>query len=190
VTEVYKLLFLNVFFVLLVGGCASAPLLPVGPDAFGLKGKVAVRDAGEQFTANFLWQQNGEDFEIDLWGPLGQGRVQLQRQGPRVVLVNGRGEILTEGDADSVMRAHLGWSLPMDVLPAWIQGQPLPGAATENLDVGLEGEIAAFDQLGWHVELDRYERVYNRSQNRLLPGRLTADNGMVRVRLVVSEWQI
>ena len=86
---------------------------------------MAVRENGENFSANILWHQAGEGFEIDLWGPLGQGRVQLVKKGAEIQLRDGRGEILSKGSPDVMMRQQLGWSLPVEVLPAWIQGQPL-----------------------------------------------------------------
>jgi outer membrane lipoprotein LolB len=192
--DFYKPLFLNVFLIfpliLLVAGCVSMPPAPTVPEDFSLKGKVAVRDGEAQFSANILWQQRGNGFEIDLWGPLGQGRVQLVKQGEQVILKDGRGEVLTEGDAESVMSRHLGWSLPIDVLPAWIQGRPLAAVGSEDLTYGEDGELLAFRQLDWQVRLDRYRQLQGVGGIRNLPGRVTAEKQAARVRLVITEWRI
>ena len=190
----YKPLFLNVFFTMAllgtVSGCVTMPPPSGADDEFSVKGKVAVRDASERFSANVLWVQQGAAFTIDLWGPLGQGRVQLVKQGDLVVLKDGQGEVITSGDAETVMRRHLGWSLPVDVLPAWIQGRPLDSVSAQGLSHGESGELTAFEQLDWQVSLDRYRTVESSTGPRQLPGRVTAEKEAARVRLVVTEWQI
>jgi outer membrane lipoprotein LolB len=194
VTDFYNPLFLNVFFMvsltLLVAGCVSMPPPPTVPEDFSLKGKVAVRDGDARFSANILWQQRGDGFEIDLWGPLGQGRVQLVKQGGRVILKDSQGQVLTAGDAESVMRRHLGWSLPIEVLPAWIQGKPLAAVGSEGLTYGDEGELVTFRQLDWQVRLDRYRQLEGVGGIRNLPGRVTAEKESAHVRLVITEWRI
>lgn len=189
-TDVYKPLVLNVFFTLLCVSCASVPPAEVPTDGFTLKGKIAVVDSGEHYTANFYWRQQGEDFEIDLWGPLGQGRVQLRRIGDQVAMLNGKGEIIAEGTSEEVMRAQLGWSLPLDVFPAWVQGQPYPHEAARALIYDDDGQLSSFRQLEWLVALDRYQNISSVTQTRRLPRRVTASNEDTRVRLVIAEWQI
>jgi outer membrane lipoprotein LolB len=194
VTDGYKPLFLNVFFVpvllLMLEGCVSMLPVPTTPDEFSLRGKVAVRDGEERFSASILWLQRGNSFEIDLWGPLGQGRVQLVKNGEQLVLRNGQGETLTEGDAETVMRRHLGWSLPIDVLPAWVQGRTLAEVASEELIYGDKGELMTFRQLDWRVRLDHYRTLEGVAGSRYLPGRITAEKDTARLRLVITEWQI
>jgi outer membrane lipoprotein LolB len=175
--------------MLALAGCVS---VPPAPDfgQFALKGKVAVREGGERFSANLLWTQRDDGFEMDLWGPLGQGRVQLVKQGGVVMLTDGAGQVLTRGDPDTVMRAHLGWSLPVEVLPAWVQGRPYAAVESESLAYDGEGRLISFDQLGWRVVLDRFRTVAGKAESRVLPGRITAASERGQLRLVISEWQI
>jgi outer membrane lipoprotein LolB len=190
VTDFYKSLFLNGFFLILIAGCATTPRIPEAPESFALKGKVAVRENGENFSANILWHQVGDGFEIDLWGPLGQGRLQLVKKDAEIQLRDGRGEILSRGSPEVVMRQQLGWSLPVEVLPAWIQGQPLATIEAVDLTRDDSGRISAFHQLDWHVVLDRYETVGSEPLTRELPTRITAENDQTRLRLVIAEWEI
>ena len=175
--------------ILLIGGCAGVPGMPETPETFVLSGKVGVREARESFSANLLWHQKGEAFDIDLWGPLGQGRVKLVKKGDGIELRSDQG-VLAEGDADTVMRAHLGWSLPVDVLPAWVQGTPFMGAPVAEVARDPEGRLTGFTQLGWAVALERYLTVPDGARHRDLPTRITATREDARVRLVVSEWRL
>ena len=186
-TNVYKLLFLNVFLILLCAGCVSTPQLPEAPETFVLRGKVAVSEAGEHFTANLLWHQRGEGFEMDLWGPLGQGRVRVVKENGELRITTDRGVVLA-GEPDRVMRQELGWSLPLDVLPAWVQGTPLAELPAEAQVRDEAGRFVSFSQLGWAVALDRYQSVGERFRE--LPTRITASRPDARVRLVVSDWRL
>ncbi len=199
-TDFYKLLFLKAFpnphwqigllaLVFGLAGCVATPRLPEAPETFVLTGKVGVREGGESFSANLLWHQQGEAFDIDLWGPLGQGRVKLVKIDDIIRLHSDQG-VLAEGPAEVVMREQLGWSLPIDVLPAWVQGQPLGSEPASAVSYDEEGRIRRFQQLGWTVALDRYELVHNEQQQRHLPTRVTATRLNDRVRLVVSQWRI
>jgi len=172
-----------------LASCVGLPEAPEVPETFVLSGKVGVREARESFSANLLWHQKGDAFDIDLWGPLGQGRVKLVKKGDGIQLRSGRG-VLAEGDADQVMREHLGWSLPVDVLPAWVQGEPFLDAPVTDLARDVEGRVTGFRQLGWAVVLERYQPVQHAAGYRDLPTRVTATRDASRVRLVISEWRL
>lgn len=178
---------------LLIAGCAGLPSQPETPETFVLTGKVGVREADESFSANLLWHQMGESFEIDVWGPLGQGRVKLVKKGGEISLESDRG-VLARGEPEAVMRTHLGWSLPLEVLPAWVQGGPLENVTATDLRQDEAGRVVGFEQLGWAVVLERYQRVPvdagSEASERELPRRVTATRGDARVRLVISQWRL
>ena len=144
--------------------------MPPPQDGFLLRGKLAVEEAGQRHTANLLWRQQGEDFQVDLWGPLGQGRIQLVRRGAAVAILDGDGAVMTEGPVDQVMRDQLGWSLPLAVLPAWLQGHPLAGVPVEDTEHDAAGLLSAFSQLEWRVVYEQTTEV----AGRILPRRLNA----------------
>lgn len=181
------------FLCLTVAACTGLPRPPETPQTFVLKGKVGVREGDESFSANLLWHQMGEAFEIDLWGPLGQGRVKLVKQGGEIRLETDKG-VLAQGEPEAVMRANLGWSLPLTVLPAWVQGGPVDDLPVSELTRDQAGRVLGFEQLGWRVELGRYQRVGMQAAagtaERQLPRRVTAMKDDARVRLVISEWRL
>ena len=184
-----KLLFIKGFYLFLSVGCASVPEVPAAPERFALQGKVAVREGDEHYTANLLWHQRLNGFEIDLWGPLGQGRMQLVKKGAEVQIRDGQGQVVSAGDPERIMRQRLGWSLPLEVLPAWVQGRPVPELDAEALTEDDAGRLQSFRQLNWHVRLERYRTVAGATGSRDLPTRVTAENEQTRLRLVVSRWE-
>ena len=186
----HKLLFLNVIFVVTGAGCASLAPFPEQPADFQLRGKLGVVEGSESFSARFLWRQQGPGFTIDLWGPLGQGRVRLTGDERRLAVVDGKGAILTEGNHADVMHAHLGWSLPLAVLPDWVLGAPGASRASRHPQYDAAGHLVAFEQLDWAVAYGNHREVAGANGARWLPRTITARKGDYRVRLVISEWQI
>ncbi len=186
----YKLLFLNVFFAVLCIGCAARQPFVAPSGGFEVKGKLAVRDAQENFSARFHWRQTGDQFQIDLWGPLGQGRLQLIGSADEIALLDGAGQIVLEGSQEEVMRSQLGWSMPLNVFPAWLRGKPQSGIPTADLQRDSSGLIRSFRQLDWLVSYEQYRAVETALEMRTMPRKLSAANGQTRVRIVISEWRI
>lgn len=181
-----KHLVFNAFLLLAVSACAS--LRGPEPEAGGfvLRGKLGIVQDAESFSARFLWQQQGPDFTIDLWGPLGQGRVQLAGSERRLELRDSDGSVISAGAPDTVMRQQLGWSLPLTVLPQWVQGQPARGKPVSAAERDAQGRFTAFRQLGWQVTVERYSEV----AGGVRPHRVTASREGSRVRLAISDWRI
>lgn len=160
------------------------------PADFELRGKAGVVEGSESFSARFIWRQYGPAFTIDLWGPLGQGRVRLQGDQRLLAIVDGNGAVISEGSHADVMRAHLGWSLPLDVLPSWVLGKPGEGASAGPRHYDADGRLVEFEQLDWSVSYARHSQVQTAGGLRWLPGRITASRGDYRVRLSISDWAL
>lgn len=154
----------------------------------------------DSFSARFLWQQQGRRLTMDLWGPLGQGRLRLSGNDRHLELRGGDGTLISDGPAEVVMQRQLGWSLPLSVLPQWVRGQPAGGIPVAGETYDEAGRLTAFRQLDWQVQLERYRPVANRSAGGgqserpdgelFLPYRVTARRDAYRVRLAISQWQI
>ena len=186
----HKLLFFNIFFLALCAGCASiAPPSEERVD-FQLRGKLGVVEGRESFSARFLWRQQGPGFTIDLWGPLGQGRVRLSGDAQRIAVLDGNGVVLSQGNHAEVMHAHLGWALPLAVLPDWVLGAPGVDASSAEARYDAAGNLVAFEQLDWAVAYTQHREIEGPDGARWLPRKITASKGDYRVRLVISEWQI
>ena len=88
------------------------------------------------------------------------------------------------------MTEELGWSLPLEVFPAWVLGAPLQGLPSGGYQYNADGRLEAFTQLGWRINLDRYTEVELSDGKRWLPRRVRAGKGASLVRLVITRWQI
>ena len=170
--------------VVLPFGCASLPPMAVEDADFAVGGRLAVRDDAERFSASFSWLQRRADYSIELWGPFGAGRVRVRGNEDRVTITTARGDFVRGVDPDLLMRAELGWSIPLDAMASWIRGVPVgkrPFVARQ-----VTGErLDSFEQDGWSVEFDRFRNVDGSER----PGRILAVRGPSRIVVVVRTWQ-
>ena len=171
----------------LVSGCTVAR--PAGDAAdtdFRLRGKIAVRGPSDAFSASFDWIQTGEAFDIELWGPLGQGRIHLRGDATRLTVTDARGATTSGIGAEPLMASTLGWSLPISALPYWVRGRHDPRNVVAGEYRAADGTLAAFQQLGWTVELSRWRE----SALGPVPARVVATQRQRRIVIVCKEWLI
>jgi outer membrane biogenesis lipoprotein LolB len=116
--------------------------------------------------------------------------VQLRGSGDQIALLDGAGQVVIEGSQEEVMRAQLGWSMPLAVFPAWLRGEPKSGLPAADLQRDAAGLVRSFRQLDWLISYEQYRAVETASEMRTLPRKLSATNGATRVRIVISEWRI
>lgn len=182
--------------VLALSGCADLspapeplavwrPLQPA-PAAFRLEGRVSVRSGEQNFSGGISWRHGGEQDEILLTAPLGQGVAELRSKPGEVVLVDGKGQRHEAADPEALTRQVLGMELPLRGLGWWVIGHPRPGAVS-RFRPDETGRLAGLNQDGWDIEFSRYRETRGVS----LPGKLVARRGEeLEVRLVADDWEL
>ncbi len=172
---------------------------------FSARGKFSLKNTGETLpagaprsvTASFAWHQIGDRYRVEVWGALGQGRVQMTGDEQWMQLSRGD-RALAAGPPAEVMRSNLGWSLPVATVPSWLRGEPLQ-AATPLATVSTEPLVRVLDEGGWRVEFSRYREpasaleevgdgVDGAAPAAIVPGRITAVNDGRRITVVVREF--
>ncbi len=186
-----KCLYLLGFCVVVLAGCAARGPAPPLPDGeFELRGKISVADGDQRFSARFLWQQHRDRLDLELWGPLGQGRVRLQGDAEHVAIIDAAGEVVSAGAPDAVMREHLGWTLPLTALVHWGRGMPSPRLPVREERRDASGRLLAFEQLGWSVTCQDHQALEDDAPFAWLPTRIIAERPGYRVAMVLSQWRL
>lgn len=173
-----------------LSGCAVKPLVVLPPAAqleFQAAGKFGIKDGDKGYSARFSWQQYNNGYVIEVWGPLGQGHTSLLGDAHSMQVRRGA-QLLAEGSSESVMYTHLGWSVPINVLPAWLQGKPAPILDYVDAAYDPAGQFTEFRQAGWQVALERYTARDPASTLPFTPARIVAQSGARRVIVAVSEF--
>ena len=137
---------------LLLAACASMP-----PPQDQLSGRLSVKvDAfGQQpsrsLSASFDLRGDARRGELSLTTPLGTTLARAQWQPGDVRLSTSRGES-RHGDLTALAEATFGERIPLGALFDWLRGRPWDQAASHAL-----GTQRGFEQLGWIVDLARYD---------------------------------
>lgn len=179
-----------------LGGCATTPVsrdtpaVVVPPAAasalseFSLTGRVAVRYEEQGFSANLRWQHAPQSDDLLILNPLGQGLAQITRDATGVTLQTTDRRQLQAADAEQLTQQALGWRLPLRGLGFWAVGAPAPGEVN-NLQRDGRGQIASFDQDGWHITYAGYQTV----DGFALPRRVELTRPNLEIKLIVDAWQ-
>lgn len=175
-------------FALTIGGCSSRPLtdLPEVAD-FRILGKLSVRGPTGNAAGRFVWLQSSERYDLEIWGPFGQGRRRLRGDGNTVQLLDGSGNLLLEGPVAEVMRTQLGWELPLTSLRHWVQGRPDPSQRLANMDQNEMGYAEEITQGNWQIS---YPEYFDSAADTGKPRRLVARGEGYEIRLAISRWEV
>ena len=137
------------------------------------------------WSASLRWEQHGDDYQLDLVGPLGQGRIRVNGTAQGVTLTNADGEKLNANSADELVYRAVGMPVPVQGLQYWIRGLPDPARAS-RVEKNPAGQISRLEQDSWLVDIPQYRQVATLN----LPRKLNATQNNISVKLVINNWDI
>lgn len=175
-----KPLLVNVFFCLvpwLVGACATLAPLDRELD-FSVAGRIGVVAGTTGASGDFLWRHYASGFDVQFWGPLGQGRTHVVVEGDALSVRTARGDRVTDAEARDWIRRELSLEVPILALASWIAGRPAPDWPASGV------KEDAFSQLGWQIRIAAWDDWDGQRR----PRRLIAARDEYRVTIVSREW--
>ncbi len=145
-------------FVLLMAGCATAPVavqrVPFVDAPFSFNGRIAVKYGMRHDAVDIHWQHRGYD-DITLLGPLGYTAARIYRDANGATLDDAYGKHYAAADAESLMEKTLGWSVPLSDLRYWIVSNPSPDSDSKA-ERNKYGQLETLVQQGWEINYLRY----------------------------------
>ncbi len=170
-----------------------------------IRGKLAVKAGKKGGHASLRWNRKGATEHLEVFGPLGGGRVEIDVDDAGATLKDTQGKELRGPEMELLLQARLGWPLPFNNLVSWIRG--LPASETTALKFNESGELASMNDSGWQVNFPQYQLVSLNSDSQkikvpktielnALPGTLKVYDNKgeylgeeLFVRLIVKSWQ-
>lgn len=149
-----------------------------------IEGRAAIRAEDGGGSVQLRWVQVGAHFDMLINAPLGQGSLRVTGRPDDALVVDATGERLRTNDLDRVLGAQTGWPVPVAALPDWIRG--LPGEHAGDYELDEHGRVTRIEQSPWVIELDRYRE----QAGYMLPGRLRAESGALRMKLIIDQWRL
>jgi len=144
-------------------------------------GKLGYRHVSGSGSVNFVWQQSGDGFHVELFGPLGLGRVVIEGGIGWTELTDSRGRKWRAGAIKAAMVELLGWYLPPAALSLWLQGRPTP-----FLSASIPLRENGFRQGQWQIRAVRNRQVGNLQ----LPRNLVIMHPDLRLVVAIREWRL
>lgn len=155
-------------------------------NSWALNGSVSITHSGKTDIASLQWQQQQmNNYNIMLSGPLSIGHVGISSHGGAVTLAQSGKQTVTANSAEQLMQQQLGWQLPVSSMYYWVRGIPAPGGKP-NMSLDSQNHLTQLAQQGWVITYDGYQQV----QNVDLPNTVTMSNPRLQVRLVIKRWTL
>ena len=156
--------------VLAMTGCQTFMQKPATPasqaeqnNQFNLQGKIGVKTPAQSGSAFFVWQQNQQQFDIELSGILGIGKTQISGQPGQVTLNSAKTGLIRAATPEELLQRATGWQAPITHIVSWVQARP--ATLTAKLNKDDQNRINQIQEDGWNVNLS-----YNESAK--LPNKL------------------
>ncbi len=145
--------------VLALAGCST--LAPLDDPTAGelLAGRMSVQVAAtdtapaHSLSASFELSGTPQRGRLDMNTPLGNTVARARWTADAVLLETPQGQT-RHASLDEMTRAVVGEALPVPALFDWLRGRPWPGA---HSIANAAPEPVGFSQLGWRVDLSRFE---------------------------------
>ena len=149
-----------------------------------ITGKMAFNNSKQGANANFIWRQQGNTFNLELFGPFGTERSIVTGTPNKVTLVSHAGEKLSATTPEDLLNKKLGWHIPISGLKYWIRGIPAPNSPIQKKTFTPDGLLKILRQQDWIINYSEY-KFFN---NSILPSKITLNNQNLKVKIAIHSW--
>lgn len=148
------------------------------------QGSIAAQNNRKGWNASYSWEQEGEAYTLQLFGPLGMNHVQLSGNSKQVILKTAQ-HIYSAASPEALLQQQAGWTLPVSNLLYWLRGSPAPHAPFKR-SLNPSNHMVQLYQAGWRILYLQYDSVHGID----LPTQMLLSNPQWHIRIVVNHWQV
>ena len=153
---------------------------------FEVRGKISVRSPDDSVTGYLRWEQDHQQYDLFITGPLGQGSSRLYGdQSHASLTLPDQQESLTAASAEQLMAEQMGWYIPVQGIRYWIKGQPSPSSESQA-EYDEYGMLASLRQDGWSITFKRYQQY----QGSWLPGLIKLKGYDYQLTVAINDWTL
>ncbi|WP_434777776.1 outer membrane lipoprotein LolB [Neisseria sp. Ec49-e6-T10] len=113
--------------------------------AFSSNGRLSVNFNGRGYSAHFDWEKYADQEQLDVKTPLGSTVGQICKDQIGLVAVSGANKFYADS-IDQLAKNLMGFDLPLENLPFWMQGIIVPNIPHH---IDQEGNL---QQMGWSIK--------------------------------------
>ncbi|MFY8272787.1 lipoprotein insertase outer membrane protein LolB [Pseudoalteromonas sp. SSDWG2] len=188
-------LILLVFF-LFITGCAQQIQKTTPPDnnwrerlqrveQFSAQGKMAFISAKKRQSANFVWQQQNDDYGLDLNTFIGTNVLRLNKHATTVD-IEVDGEYYQGDDPQRLVYQLTGWLLPLSQPERWLLATMTENAQLDELGRVISSSWTSPDNRQWQIQYRDYQAQFGV----WLPKSITLVQDNLKIKLLINQWQV
>ena len=151
-----------------------------------ISGVIGVKYNGKADSANYIWQQKGDNFYIKIYGPLGVGAVEIQGDKNSIELTDSDGKKTASDNVESLLNQKLGWSVPVNGLVYWVKGIAQPKTQKQT-KYNRQNLLENLQQDGWNIEYKNYKLI---SSKYPLPSKVFMSRNDITIKVIIKSWEI
>ncbi|RDL43582.1 outer membrane lipoprotein LolB [Marinomonas piezotolerans] len=183
-----------VFVTAILAGCSTTPSVPPEPtpertediSAWQTEGRVGIRTENDAISGNFYWNQSQERYELNIYGPFGQGATRLEGSVGQSAQLSYDDKTIVGKNAEELLYSELGWQFPVTQVQYWIRGLASPKSyadITYDVDGSTPKQIY---QDGWTITYKEFTSI----DHLKLPQKMQVTQLPYRVNLIITSWDV
>ena len=149
-------------------------------------GVIGISYNGKADSANYVYSQDGEEFSIKLYGPLGIGSVEIKGDDNKVIFIDNKGKKTQADSVESLMVQRLGWYVPVEGLSSWIKGIPVSDKDT-NRQIDDNNLTQVLAEGGWEMHYQDYKMFDGKYP---LPTKVKMTRDGLYLKIIIKSWQV
>ncbi len=153
---------------------------------WGLRGRLSFRSGGDGTNASVIWDQQGDNIEVKLFGAFGAGAVRIMQKNNEAALYRSGEKPVFGLNAEELLLWETGLRIPLKSLSSWLRGLPGNGTDTAYDSYGRLRSLHYVDEFDtpWAATFERYRDV----DGYQLPVRMRVESPTVVIQLVAEQW--
>jgi outer membrane lipoprotein LolB len=193
----HLLLWVGALLITLLSGCATTSYQAINVDEFEpakpslseldnwqINAKLGIRTATDAQSIRILWQQQDEEYQLRLNGPLGFGTAYVVGNSDQAEIQKGEQLIITS--PQQLAMQLTGIPLPITALSWWVKGLISPNhSAATDIQRAQTGQLEGFQQAGWQISI----LSYSQTGAYWTPKKIAGRQGELSFKLIISDWQ-
>jgi len=189
----FSALTIVVAFTLVISGCSSVPDKPKPgsssnqintTDHWRARGKFSYRSSETTESGNFDWRQQGKNYKLRLYGPLGIGSVKISGNLNLVRIQTGDYDISSDQPLSLLYRLT-GLEIPLNSMSMWLTGNP-SSLSPSNITFNHEGQIDGFTERNWLLSYSDFKEL----DKQQIPTTINAHKDGINLRMLVYSWKV
>ncbi len=152
-----------------------------------LTGRLAVNNGDDAWNLNLDWQQKGDDYQIQINGAFGAGKVKMIGNAHGVLLKDSDDQTFYADTPEMLLYEQTGVFVPVEGLRYWVMGLTSP-TQQDKPQLDKKGRLAYLEDANWKVKFKRYTQISGIDLPRKVF--LLKNDKELDVRLVVDKWKL